>query len=273
MIPAFLFLLFLSMTAVSLRAAVIKDPSDKSLGALEIIQKVNTGSYKSVDLPESIEKVNAHSSKNLVHGDIVPAATRNADPCTAIGCKWPKTGPYVYVPVSISPVYSTQERNIIINALVTFHGPTCIRFVWKTNQVNSINFFSGDGCYSYVGRQSQEQQISLQRNGCLYQATVQHEVIHALGFHHEQVRSDRDQYVNILTQNIMPGQEHNFVKVQTNNLQTPYDFNSVMQYPRTAFSRNGQPTIVAKSNPNLDFGHATQMSANDIARINRLYGC
>ncbi|XP_030581391.1 high choriolytic enzyme 1-like [Archocentrus centrarchus] len=256
MIPAFLLLLFLSVTAVSLRAAVIKDPSDKSLGASEIIEKVNAG-----------------SSKFLVHGDIVRVTTRNADPCTATGCKWPKTGSYVYIPVSISSVYSTQERNIIINALVTFHESTCIRFVWKTDQVNSINFFSGDGCYSYVGRQSQGQLISLQRNGCLYQSTVQHEVLHALGFHHEQVRSDRDQYVSILTENIMPGQEGNFVKVQTNNLQTPYDFNSVMHYPGTAFSRNGQPTIVAKSNPNLDFGRATQMSANDIARINRLYGC
>ncbi|XP_030581711.1 high choriolytic enzyme 2-like [Archocentrus centrarchus] len=256
MIPTFLFLLFLSMTAVSLRAAVIKDPNDESLGAVEIIKKVNTG-----------------SSKNLVHGDIVLSTTRNADPCTAIGCKWPKIGSYVYIPVSISSVYSTQERNIIINALVTFHESTCIRFVWKTNQVNSISFFSGDGCYSYVGRQSQAQLISLQRNGCLYLSTVQHEVLHALGFHHEQVRSDRDQYVSILTQNIMPGTQSNFEKKQTNNLQTSYDFNSVMHYPRTAFSRNGQPTIVAKSNPNLDFGRATQMSANDIARINRLYGC
>ncbi|XP_030582082.1 high choriolytic enzyme 1-like [Archocentrus centrarchus] len=137
----------------------------------------------------------------------------------------------------------------------------------------SVGRGDGSGCYSYVGHQSQAQLISLQRNGCLYLSTVQHKVLHALGFHHEQVRSDRDQYVSILTQNILPGQEHNFVKVQTNNLQTSYDFNSVMHYPRTAFSRNGQPTIVAKSNPNLDFGRATQMSANDIARINRLYGC
>lgn len=61
-------------------------------------------------------------------------------------------------------------------------------------------------CYSYVGRQSRGQGISLQRNGCLFQSTVQHEVLHALGFHHEQVRSDRDQYVKILTENIIPGQ-------------------------------------------------------------------
>uniref|UniRef100_A0A3P9C7V3 Metalloendopeptidase n=2 Tax=Maylandia zebra TaxID=106582 RepID=A0A3P9C7V3_9CICH len=256
MTPAFFFSVCLSMTAVCLRAAVIRNITDESLGA-----------------PAIIEKVNANSTKVLVHGDIVPTATRNAVPCTAIGCKWPKTGPFVYVPVSIGTEYSNQERNIIISALVTFHAPTCIRFVWHTSQTDFIHFFSGQGCYSYLGRQSGGQPISLQRNGCLFQSTVQHEVLHALGFHHEHVRSDRDLHVRILTGNIIPGKEHNFVKVQTNNLQTPYDFNSVMHYGRFHFSKNRKPTIVAKSNPNLNFGNAFQMSANDIARVNRLYEC
>lgn len=44
------------------------------------------------------------------------------------------------------------------------------------------------------------------RNGCVYTGTVQHEILHALGFHHEQVRSDRDDFVSILTQNIQSGQ-------------------------------------------------------------------
>lgn len=42
---------------------------------------------------------------------------------------------------------------------------------------------------------------------------------------------------------------------------------------RFAFSRNNQPTIVPIPNPNVSIGRATQMSPNDILRINRLYGC
>ncbi|KAG7242742.1 hypothetical protein INR49_020117, partial [Caranx melampygus] len=61
-------------------------------------------------------------------------------------------------------------------------------------------------CWSFLGRQGGEQKVSLNRNGCLYTNTVQHEVLHALGFHHEQVRSDRDQHVNILYENIQEGQ-------------------------------------------------------------------
>ncbi|KAM9408252.1 hatching enzyme 1.2-like [Pholidichthys leucotaenia] len=229
---------------------------------------------ESSDVSQVIEKANAHISKYLKYGDIRPPRRRNASPCTSRGCKWLKSGDYVYVPVAFSSAYSSHERGIIIRALLTFHESTCIRFVWRrAEHPNYLYFFSGSGCWSYVGRQDRGQAISLKKNGCLYQSTVQHEVLHALGFHHEHVRSDRDQHVRILTQNIRPGFESNFRIDNTNNLGTPYDFNSIMHYSKFAFSRNGKPTIVARSNPNLSFGQAPQMSANDTARVNKLYQC
>ncbi|KAM8893662.1 high choriolytic enzyme 1-like [Spinachia spinachia] len=128
-------------------------------------------------------------------------------------------------------------------------------------------------CWSYLGRQTGAQKISLRKNGCLFTDTVQHEVLHALGFHHEQVRSDRDDFVSILTENIVPGRERNFEKQPTNNLGTTYDFESVMHYGKFAFSSNGNPTIVSKADPDMEFGSATTMSKNDIARVNALYEC
>ncbi|XP_051234774.1 high choriolytic enzyme 1 isoform X1 [Dicentrarchus labrax] len=258
MTPVFLFLLFLSVRAAPPGLTNEEAQIDESSDISEIIERANEG-----------------ISMRLEHGDIVPNNDRNAVPCTATGCKWPKTGRYVYVPISISTSYSTEERNIIIRSLLSFHQSTCIRFVWRKNTHRDyINFFSGSGCYSSLGRRVGGQQISLKRTGCLYKKTVQHEALHALGFHHEHVRSDRDSYVSILTENILPEKEKvNFRKVQTNNLRTPYDFNSVMHYGKYAFTKNNKPTIVAKGNPNLSFGHATQMSANDIARVNRLYQC
>ncbi|XP_054879570.1 hatching enzyme 1.2-like isoform X2 [Poeciliopsis prolifica] len=227
-----------------------------------------------MDVTEIISKANEGIKTPLVHGDIAPSKLRNADPTTATGCKWPKTGKYVYIPVYISRSYSTAERNIIINDLVSFHASTCIRFVWRTStrQRDFLHFYSGSGCWSNLGRQRGAQFVSLRKNGCMH-SFVRHEINHALGFHHEHVRSDRDSFVQVLTQNIIPGNEHNFEKVQTNNLGTPYDFNSIMHYSKTAFSRNGQPTLLSKANPSLNFGRASSMSVNDIARINRLYGC
>ncbi|XP_070814648.1 high choriolytic enzyme 2-like [Chaetodon trifascialis] len=255
MTPAFLLVLLLSLMAVTM-AATDNGAERSEQNTSDIIAKANEG-----------------ITKGLMHGDIMQSRGRNAVPCTATGCMWPKTGRYVYVPVVISRRYTRAQRYFIIRSLVTFHRHTCIRFVWRRRQQHFLYFFSGSGCWSYLGRQSRGQAVSLRSNGCLYTSTVQHEVLHALGFHHEQVRSDRDTYVRILTQNIIPGRESNFEKVETNNLGTPYDFNSVMHYGKYAFSRNGQPTILAKSNPNLDFGRATYMSANDIARVNKLYRC
>ena len=62
-------------------------------------------------------------------------------------------------------------------------------------------------CYSSVGVQSWKtgsQDISLGR-GCNHQGVIMHEMMHAAGFWHEQSRYDRNQYVEILWENIEPG--------------------------------------------------------------------
>ncbi|XP_057692155.1 low choriolytic enzyme-like [Corythoichthys intestinalis] len=223
---------------------------------------------------DSIAGANVNTTTFLTHGDIAPNLQRNAVPCTRRGCKWPKWGRRVYVPVTISSRFTSQERRTIIRALVSFHRSTCIRFMWKRSwQKTYLHFFSGSGCWSYLGRQRGRQLVSLRKNGCVRHGIVQHEVLHALGFHHEQVRSDRDAHVRILFQNIISGFERNFQKVNTNNLGTPYDFDSIMHYSKFAFSKNRQPTIVAKRDPGRMFGLSSSMTRNDIARVNALYRC
>ena len=49
-----------------------------------------------------------------------------------------------------------------------------------------------------------KQELSIGEN-CDRIATVQHEFLHALGFLHEQSRSDRDDYVTIVWDRILSG--------------------------------------------------------------------
>ena len=73
---------------------------------------------------------------------------------------------------------------------------------------------------------------------------VMHEILHALGQGHEQSRSDRDQYVEIVYEKIQDGMAHNF-KISTTGSDTSqgYDIMSLMHYSSTAFSKDGSKTI------------------------------
>merc|ERR1712126_214871 len=76
---------------------------------------------------------------------------------------------------------------------------------------NYIIFFIGKGCYSMIGQIGGEQKISLGA-GCTPRGTVMHEMMHALGFYHEQSRLDRDRYITIYNKNIIAGMGFNFKK-------------------------------------------------------------
>ncbi|KAM9825290.1 high choriolytic enzyme 2-like [Syngnathus typhle] len=159
---------------------------------------------------------------------------REAIPCYIFGCKWPKTGNRVIIPYEISRYFTKREKRTIEKALrdIRFGGRTpCIHFVRKTRWDRDYLFFlSSNSCQSHIGYFGGGQIIDLDRNGCVRKDVVQHEVLHALGFHHEQVRYDRNHYVTIKYENIQPGKERNFQIANTNNLITPYDYDSVMHY-------------------------------------------
>ncbi|KAL6462068.1 hypothetical protein MHYP_G00302130 [Metynnis hypsauchen] len=241
---------------------------------LGLSQAVPLMETQHVDITRSILTINNGSKELLVEGDIVLPRTRNALVCPSNNCFWRKSSTgLVEVPFVVSSDFSSSDRSVIAGGMATFHSKTCIRFVSRTTETDYLSIESRDGCYSPVGRQGGMQVVSLSRNGCVYHGIAQHELNHALGFYHEHTRSDRDNYVRINWANIDPTMKYNFNKENTNNLNTPYDYSSVMHYGKTAFSINGQDTITPIPNPSVQIGQRVDLSAIDIKRINILYKC
>ena len=66
-------------------------------------------------------------------------------------------------------------------------------------------YSNNDGCHSSVGKRGGKQSINYTQRCLDKYGSVLHEMLHALGFHHEQSRSDRDDYVTIMWDNIEAG--------------------------------------------------------------------
>ena len=143
----------------------------------------------------------------------------------------------------------------------------------RTKLLSNIYLFS---CYSSVGRVGGRQYLSL-GSGCHDVGSAMHEILHALGFYHEHMRADRDQYLTINWQNIENGMKDQFQKVPESKarLYTRFDFNSIMIYGTKAFSKNGRNTMTPKvRNARMVESHyKSNLSPLDITALNTMYAC
>ncbi|XP_058456732.1 hatching enzyme 1.2-like [Malaya genurostris] len=220
-------------------------------------------------------------------GDIMlvpPENGRVSIPDTLTSYIWPNgTVPYVIV-----GNFSESEKTTIRNAMDMYKQYTCVRFVPRTANDNLfVTIGNNDtGCYSYIGRQSNNQYnyINLQTPQCLMAVgTPVHEMMHALGFYHEFVRPDRDQYITINRSALLPELQsdeiynNNFAKLQPEDGQTyniPYNYGSVMHYSRYAGAQSRKYPVLINKQPWVgDFGNENGFAATDVMEVNYRYNC
>uniref|UniRef100_A0A0R3S6K4 Metalloendopeptidase n=1 Tax=Elaeophora elaphi TaxID=1147741 RepID=A0A0R3S6K4_9BILA len=181
------------------------------------------------------------------------------------------------IPYVISSAYDNISKLIILDAFDEYQLLTCIRFVPKRQfDFNYIYIAPYSGCYSMVGNNGGKQIVSL-GDGCLKKGIVIHELMHVIGFFHEQNRADRDSYVDIVWENVKPSLVEQFDKYSStiiDDLGSPYDYDSVTHYSPMAFSKNGKPTIIPKHiDEVMRLGQRRGLSTIDIWKINKLYNC
>lgn len=215
----------------------------------------------------------AYVEGDIVLGNIHQLTNSNAEKsvyCDNCGI-WPNsTIPYV-----IAPGFTTQMVNEINLAINQINSSTNLCIVPRTNQADYVKFLTFPACNSLIGRVGGEQLIKLDDIGdngfgCFKNAII-HEIFHAAGLWHEQSREDRNNFVIIHTNNIIPTELYNFDQHINDGFDLgAYDFFSIMHYDAFAFTSNGQPTIT-RLNGGIDLGQGNDPTIGDVRAINYLY--
>ncbi|KAG4075963.1 hypothetical protein HA402_003789 [Bradysia odoriphaga] len=207
---------------------------------------------KSGDYKQNIESLGGQFEGDMVLDERQKRALLGLEKTGLINLnyRWPDAVvPYVY-----ADGYFTQAQvEHIERELRLIEAASCVRFVQRTDEANYVEVIGEpSGCWSQVGNLRRgRQQLNLQLfepgTGCFRNGTAAHEFLHTLGFYHMQSATERDEYVTIGWDNIIPGMEHNFNVFDTNvitNFGVKYDVLSLMHYNAYGFTRNGFATIV-----------------------------
>lgn len=213
-----------------------------------------------------------------------PAAVGVATP----GELWPQVGGVATVYYYIEPASGDQTN--LTTAIDTFNAdfPGVIQWV-ELSSVGSgspnyvdINLDSDNTngqCEANEGYEAMQGQPMGGSGSCTV-TTLLHELGHVIGLWHEQQRSDRAKYITVSSANGIRGSWGNFaITLEDQQLLTPYDYASVMEYPPFAFTRDGGPVIESvpagipmQGVEGVPAGGAADYSAADKEAIERLYG-
>ncbi|XP_037776735.1 blastula protease 10-like, partial [Penaeus monodon] len=190
---------------------------------------------------------------------------------------WPDVNGFPDIPYTFED--DLVDKAAIRSAIQHWIDNTCLTFteVPNTSTGERIKFIRHESaCTSYIGMVSgSDGQIINVAQWCEQAVGRQvHGIGHALGLWHEHSRSDRDEHILILPQNIMSSFIYNFDMMTTNNYGVPYDYSSIMHYNAQSFSLNSRNTIVTKD-PRFqaEIGQLKGLSHMDKLLVNTMYGC
>ncbi|XP_050993835.1 meprin A, alpha (PABA peptide hydrolase), tandem duplicate 1 [Labeo rohita] len=231
---------------------------------------ISTRIHEVEDEPNFNPFINLGAKTQLIEGDIAIPPGRIGLIDTTYRWKFP-------IPYILSDSLDLNAKGAIHQAFEMYRLKSCVDFKPYEGEKTFIKFEKIDGCWSYVGDLQNGQVLSL-GPGCDHKAVIEHELLHALGFYHMQSRQDRDDYVKIWLDQVTEGMEHNFNKYDDSfvtDLNTPYDYESVMHYRPFAFNKDPNIPTITTNIPEFFniIGQYLDFSEMDVVRLNRMYNC
>jgi hypothetical protein len=208
----------------------------------------------------------------VAFGDVLVGEVQNPNGVEAGLAKLPPSRRWPTPEIPYANQVSNPER--VEQALKYLSTHTPLKFVPYNGQKDAIVFTNADDrCLSYVGRVGGTQPIFLSPDCGV--SEIMHEVLHAVGFIHEQSRADRDPYVEVLWDNIEDSKRGQFEKLPASYMEilgsSPFDYHSIMMYSPRAFAKAPDlQTLRSRTNERIEPAE-NSLSPEDIARLERLY--
>jgi hypothetical protein len=195
------------------------------------------------------------------------------------------------IPFEFDANVTAANQSLMISAMAVLEAAANVDFQQCASNVcifsstNFVHILNSNANSSSVGMRGGEQFITI--SNWTVQFKIVHELMHCLGFYHEQSRPDRNSFVQINCANIQGGCGGDIYNVNFQLLTAPiygnYDFDSVMHYDQCGFSNDCDPgatcactnpvmTVLAPNqNQQTLIGQRTHLSSLDRATVSFLY--
>uniref|UniRef100_A0A7M5V4G7 Metalloendopeptidase n=1 Tax=Clytia hemisphaerica TaxID=252671 RepID=A0A7M5V4G7_9CNID len=181
------------------------------------------------------------------------------------------------IPYVIHP--NVPDKALIESTIEYFNNLSCVQWIPKKSEHEQyVTFQPSTTCSSLIGRnQNGNHQSIFIGQECSYRPIILHEMYHVMGFQHEMKRFDRNDNIEVLWENILPGFERYFKKLlpeKTLFPDYPYDISSILHYGSFAYSKySSLPTTLQSNGMRIRPIKERSLTQMDIQKLNDLYKC